>query len=142
MDRYAASLPLETTPDGRTRDAEERQRRKEEADIRIKEAVARREERKTAVLEGRYVLREQVDQELAARAVAFNAGLKSQVEAAALDLVTSVGGRPTRARALVQALERIIDAASNEYAREMEFEVNIHADEEADAAGQAEHEDA
>ena len=129
VDRYAASLPLSTTPDGRVKDAEDRQRRKDEAEIRIKEATAKREEIKTAVMEGQYVLREQVDQELAARAMALNSGLKSQFEAAALDLVAKVGGDPKKGRALVAALEEALDGALNEYARVIEFEVIIGEDE-------------
>lgn len=129
VDRFAASLPLATTPDGRVKDVEDRQRRKDEAEIRIKEATAKREEIKTAVMEGQYVLREQVDQELAARAMALHSGLKSQFEAAALDLVTRVGGDPKKSRALVAALEEVLDGACNEFARTIEFEV-ILGDEE------------
>ena len=138
VDRYAASLPLTSTPDGRTRDAEDRQRRKDEAEIRIKEATAKREEMKTAVMEGQYVLREQVDQELAARAMALHSGLKSQFEAAALELVTRVGGDPKKSRALVATLEEVLDAACNEYARTIEFEVILGDEEdehEPDGAG-------
>jgi len=135
VDKYGASLPLTTTPDGRNKEAEDRQRRREEADIRIKEAVAKREELKTAVMESRYVLRDQVDQELAARAVAFNSGLKSQFEAAALDLVSLVGGKTKKTRTLVQTVERIIDAACNDYAREIEFEVNLHIDDDGESDG-------
>jgi len=123
VDRYAASLPLSTTPDGRVKDAEDRQRRKDEAEIRIKEATAKREEIKTSVMEGKYILREQVDQELAARAMALHSGLKSQFEAGALDLVTKVGGDPQKSRALVAALEEVLDGACNEFARSIEFEV-------------------
>lgn len=125
IDRYAAGLPLSTTPDGRVKDVEDRQRRKDEAEIRIKEATAKREEIKTSVMEGQYILREQVDQELAARAMALHSGLKSQFEAAALDLVTRVGGEPKKSRALVAALEEVLDGACNEYARIIEFEVII-----------------
>ena len=135
VDKYAASLPRSTTPDGRVADAEDRQRRREEAEIRIKEAQAAREEKKNDILDGKYVLREDVDQELAAKAVTLNMGLKSKVEAAALELVTKVGGKPKRARTLVQALEVLIDAACNEYAQPMEFEVNLNADNDGDDDG-------
>ena len=138
VDRYAASLPLSTTPDGRVKDVEDRQRRKDEADIRIKESTAKREEIKTAALEGKYVLREQVDQELAARAMALHSGLKSQFEAIALDLVTKVGGDPKKSRALVAALEEVLDGVCNEFARVIEFEVIIGDDDdepESDGAG-------
>lgn len=132
VEKYAASLPRSTTPDGRVADAEDRQRRREEAEIRIKEALAKREEKKNDILEGKYVLREDVDQELAAKAVALNMGLKSRIEAAALDLVTKVGGKPKRARTLVQEMDVLIDAACNEYAQPMEFEVNLYEDDDKD----------
>jgi hypothetical protein len=102
-------------------------RRSEEADIRMKEARAARKERKTAILEGQYVPRADVDQELAARAATLNQGIKSRVEAMALDLVNKVGGKPKRARTLVQEMEKIIDAACSEYAQIMEFEVTLYA---------------
>lgn len=137
VDKYAASLPRSTTPDGRVADAEDRQRRKEEAEIRIKEAQAKREEKKNDILEGKYVLRDDVDQELAARAVALNMGLKSKMEAAALGLVTKVAGNPKRARTLVQAAEVLIDAACNEYAQPMEFEVILYADDDGEDDGNA-----
>ena len=135
VDKYAASLPRGTTPDGRVAEAEDRMRRKDEAEIRIKEAQARREEKKNEIMEGRYVLRDYVDQELAAKAVALNMGLKTKVEAAALDLVTAVGGKPKRARTLVQSVEVLIDAACNEYAQPMEFEVSLYADDDGDDDG-------
>jgi hypothetical protein len=42
VDRYAASLTLASTPDGREAEAADRLRRSEEADIRMKEARADR----------------------------------------------------------------------------------------------------
>ena len=135
VDKYAATLPRSTTPDGRVADAEDRLRRKDEAEIRIKIAQAEREEKKNAIMDGRYVLREYVDQELAAKAVALNMGLKSKIEAKALELVTKVGGKPKRARTLVQALEELIDAACNEFAQPMELEVNLNADDDGDDDG-------
>ncbi len=121
--RYGGSLPLSTTPDGRNIAAEDRLKRKEEAEIRIKEATAEREEIKTKVMRGEFVAREQVEQELAARAMALHSGLKSQVEAAALDLVALVDGNPAKNRRLTVAVEQILDDAAAEYSRAMEFEV-------------------
>jgi hypothetical protein len=132
VDRYAASLPLSSTPDGRVAEAEALQRRREEAEVRIQEARAMREERKSAILDAQYVPRADVDQELAARAATLNQGIKSKVEAAALDLVNAVGGKPKQARTLVQEIEKIIDAACAEYAQPLEFDVVLYdfADEE------------
>jgi hypothetical protein len=139
VDRYAASLSLATTPDGREAEAADRLRRTEEAEIRIREARAAREEKKNAIVDGKYVLREDVDQQLAAKAAVLNQGLKSKIEAAALDIVTSVGGKPKRARTLVQEMDRLIDAACNEYSQPMEFEVTLYDyddDDDDDGSGE------
>ena len=132
VDRYAGGLPLATTPDGRANDAEDRQRRKDEADIRIKEAQAVREEKKNAVIDGQYISREQVYQEFAGRAVALNTGLKSAFRAGALDMVQAVGGDTQKTELLVREAERLIDAASNDYSRELQFEVDLHAIDDGD----------
>jgi hypothetical protein len=137
VDRYAASLPQGTTPDGRNAEAEAMLRRRDEAEVRIQEARARTAERKDAIMAGQYVPRESVDQELAAKAATLNQGLKSRMEAVALDLVNAVGGKPKRARNMVQELEKIIDAACAEYARPMEFEVTLYDFEEDDEEGDA-----
>lgn len=140
VDKYAASLPLSTTPDGRVAEAEAMQRRREEAETRIQEAKARSAERKDAIMAGQYVPRADVDQELAARAATLNQGLKSKVEAAALDLVAKVGGKPKRARTLVQEMEKIIDGACAEYAKVIEFEVTLYdfEDDDDDDSGETE----
>ena len=132
IDRYAASLPLSTTPDGRTMAAEDRQRRKEEAEIRIKEAQAEREEKKNAIIDGQYKHVDQIYQELAGRAAAFNAGLKSVVMARAAELASAVGGEVKKADVLVREMEKLIDQASAEYARELDLEVDLHAFEDGD----------
>jgi hypothetical protein len=137
VDRYAASLPQGTTPDGRNAEAEAMLRRREEAEVRIQEAHARTAERKDAIMAGAYVPRESVDQELAAKAATLNQGLKSRMEAVALDLVNAVGGKPKRARNMVQELEKIIDAACAEYAQPMEFEVTLYDFEDDDEEGDA-----
>ena len=113
------------TPDSLARQAADRQRRKEEADIRKAEAAAEREEFDLAVKKGRFIAREQVYVELAARAVTLSSGLKTAFEARNLDLVALVDGNPKKAVALVEALERICDDALNEYSREMEFDVGL-----------------
>ena len=123
VQRYIASLPTAGTPDALVRKAADRQRRKEEADIRKAEAAAEREEFDLQVKKGRYIRRDQVYAELAARAVTLSSGLKTAFEARNLDLVALVDGNPKKAVALVEALERICDDALNEYSREMEFEV-------------------
>lgn len=125
VDRYMASLPLAGTPDTVAAKAADRQRRKEEADIRRAEAAAKREEFDLAVKIGKFVPREQVHLELAARAVTLAAGLKTSFEARNLDLVAAVDGNPKKSAALLELLEASLDEAMNEYSREMEFQVTF-----------------
>ena len=132
VDRYAASLPLSTTPDGRTSAAEERQRRKEEAEIRIKEALATREEKKNEIIDRQYMHVDQIYQELAGRAVAFNAGLKSGLMTKAPALVAAVGGEQQKADILIRELDQIIDSACAEYSRELDLEVDLHGFDDGD----------
>lgn len=135
VDRYMASLPMAGTPDIVAEKAADRQRRKEEADIRKAESVAEREAFDLAVKKGRYILKEQVHLELAARAVALATGLKTALEAQNLDLVATVDGNPKKGAALIERMEAILDEAFNEYSREMEFEVTFTA-ESAEQAGE------
>lgn len=125
VDRYMASLPMSGTPDSVAEKAADRQRRKEEADIRRAEAAAKREEFDLAVKMGKYIPKEQVHLELAARAVALAAGLKTAFEARNLDFVAAVDGNPKKAPALLELLAGVQDEALNEYSREMEFQVTF-----------------
>ena len=68
VNKYGTTLPMAETPEMVTQEAEERVRRKDNADIRIKEAEARRKELAADVAEGKYIPRDMVEQELAARA--------------------------------------------------------------------------
>ena len=97
VQRYMASLPTAGTPDALVRKAADRQRRKEEADIRKAEAAAEREEFDLAVKKGRFIAKDQVYAELAARAVTLSSGLKTAFEARNLDLVALVDGNPKKA---------------------------------------------
>lgn len=125
VDRYMASLPMAGTPDAVAEKAADRQRRREEADIRKAEAAAEREVFDLAVKKGRYILKEQVHLELAARAVALASTIKTNFEARSLDFVAAVEGNPKKAASLVELLEAVFDEAFNEFSREMEFEVTF-----------------
>lgn len=123
VDRYMMGLPMSGTSDIVAEKAADRQRRKEEADIRKAEAAAEREVFDLAVKKGRYVLKEQVHLELAARAVTLASTIKTAFEAQNLDLVAAVDGNPKKGAALIERMGAILDEAFNEYSREIEFEV-------------------
>lgn len=125
LDRYAASLPTRGTVDSVAVKAADRQRRKEEAEIRRTEASAKRQEFLLDVDMGKYILKDQVYLELAARAVTLSAGIRTAFESAALDILAAVDGNPKKALVLTEQLEKILDDALNDYSREMEFEVTF-----------------
>ena len=125
VDKYGTTLPMSETPELVAQDAEERVRRRDNADIRIKEAEARRKELAADVAEGKYIPREMVEQELAARAVTLNSGLKSAIEAQALDIIEVVGGDPKHAHRFLARMETLIDGLSNSYAQPLEIEVDL-----------------
>lgn len=131
VERYFASLPMAGTSDVVAEKAAERRRRKEEADIRKSEASAKREEFDLAVKMGKFVPKEQVHLELAARAVALSAGIKTAFEARSLEIIEAMEGNPKKSSALVDKLEAILDEAFNDYSREMELTVEF---EESDTA--------
>ncbi len=83
------------------------------------------EELAADVAKGKYISRDMVEQELAARAVTLNSGLKSAVEAQALDLIETVDGNPKQAHRFLAKMEAVIDGLSNKYAQPMEIEVNL-----------------
>ena len=127
--RYFASLPMAGTTDVVAERVADRQRRREEEEIRRIKAVADKEEFDLAVKKGRFVAKEKVHLELAARAVTLASGLKSGLEAQALDLIALVEGNPKKAAVFLGKLEELLDEAMNEYSRPMELTVEFEPDE-------------
>ena len=132
LDRYAASLPTAGTPDKLATDAARRQQEKEEQEIRRIRAAADKEEFILKVKQGQYISRDDVYQELAARAVALSASLKTALEARSLDVIALVEGNPKKSGPFVEHIEQVIDEAMNEYAKPIEIEVTFTAEPEAE----------
>ncbi|MBQ3060460.1 MAG: hypothetical protein IJD16_09155 [Desulfovibrio sp.] len=135
VDRYLVTLPVLGTSDVVAERAADRQRRKEEQEIRRIKAIADKEEFLLEVRRGAYIPKDQVHQELAARAVTLAAGLKTAFEAHSLDLIDTVEGNPKKSVALTGKLETMLEEALNEYSREMEFEVTFAAESDKEATG-------
>lgn len=125
VDRYLVSLPMLGTTDSVAEKASERQRRKEEQEIRRIKAVADKEEFDLAIKQGKYIAKEKVYQELAARAVTLSMQIKTAFEVNAIELVELVEGNPKKTNTLKQKLIDIYENALAEYAKEMDIEVII-----------------
>lgn len=137
IDRYAASLPSLGTSDRVAKDAADRQRRKEEAEIRRIENGAEKDAFHLDILRKRYVSRDQLYLELAGRAVTLASGLKTAFEAEGMSLVYLVDGNPKKFAPFMQKLESILDIALNEYATLDEFEVMFTPPDADDSLDQA-----
>ena len=125
VERYLASLPIAATPDRVAESARQRQRRKEEGQIKSIELGNERQAFQIAVEKGKYVKREAVHLELAARAVGLQSGLKTAFEARCLEIIAACDGNPKKSVSLVDFLCGLLDTALHEYAREMELEVEF-----------------
>lgn len=133
VDKYATTLPMSATPEHVSREVSALQRRKDEAEVRIREAEARKKELSADVAEGKYIARDVVEQELAARAVALNAGLKTDMEARSQELIAAVGGNPQQAHHFLRLVEEIVDGCSNRYAQPLELEVSFDGNDSVDS---------
>lgn len=126
LDLYATTLPYKATPNGPVVEVlEERQRKKDEADIRLKEAQASIAEHKLAVQQGKYVLKSDVWLELAARAVALRNSLKNAFEARVLEMIGLVDGDTSKAEDIVFWMNGIFDDAFSEYAQPFDLRVDF-----------------
>lgn len=126
LDLYATTLPYKAAPNGPVVEVlEERQRKKDEADIRLKEAQASMAEHKLAVQQGKYVLKSDVWLELAARAVALRNSLKNSFEARVLEMIGLVDGDTSKAEDIVFWMNSIFDDAFSEYAQPFDLRVDF-----------------
>lgn len=81
-----------------------------------------------AVKQGKYIKREEVAAELAARAATLSVGLRSVFRIFAPELIVLVGGDKNKVDDMAEAYERNLDAALNEYSRPMDFSVEYIPD--------------
>ena len=95
---------------------EEAMRRKAISDARRSEAAARKLEMEIAVLEGKYIPRDDFYAELTARALALESGLKAMVQSRVLSWIDMVGGDETKAAELAAAVSDDINRLMGEFA--------------------------
>lgn len=125
IDRYALLLPLAGTPDYLAEQAYNLEDEKRREEIRRLRAVADREEFDLDVKRGKYLPKDMVYQEQAARAVVLATGLKSVFEARISEIINRAHGDMKEAPGVVGLLHEMLDLALNEYSRDMEFEVEF-----------------
>lgn len=125
VERYMASLPMLETPASLVIEAQDLQVQKQQEEIRRLRAVADREEFDLDVKRGKYLPKDMVYQEQAARVVVLATGLKSVFEARISEIITRAHGDMKEAPGVVGLLHEMLDLALNEYSRDMEFEVEF-----------------
>ncbi|NDY41266.1 hypothetical protein G3N55_00175 [Dissulfurirhabdus thermomarina] len=124
VEAYAAAhLRRADTGKRPQRELEEQQRRKALAETRRAEAQALKLEHELAVLQGRYLPREDFYAELAARALALESGFRAMVQARLGEWIELVGGDATRAPDLSAAVQADLDRLLGEYASLGRFHV-------------------
>jgi hypothetical protein len=104
-------------------DDEELQRKKTKAEIWRTEEQAKLGRIKRMVEEGRYILRDQFELELAARAAALEAALMFMVQAKAGDWIRMVAGNHQKTQDLINDMTEAHNDTLNEFASDKEFHV-------------------
>ena len=137
VETYAQTLPLTAPPAGEAERNKDLARRRQEATIRKIEEETARIRFRGEVERGRYIPREDVELELAGRAVVLESGIRQAVEMQVLDLIHLVGGDPRKSQEFLERFEAMLDGALNEYAAEAEFEVRFGGEGEGDAQDRA-----
>jgi len=122
---YAARLPLVAMPEKEATELQGLAERKAKAEAEKLEAQAEAERFRNQVRAGKYVLRSDVEVELAVRAGVLATGLRTMFETSLLDFIHLVNGDPRSAQTLLGAFEQRLDTAINEYARPMEYEAEL-----------------
>lgn len=128
VQQYARDY-LTTEDFHQTRHDDDLSRKKLLAEIQYKAEQGKLVRLKREVEEGKYVLRTEVERQLAGRAALFETGFKGKIRTGAGDLIKLVQGDPVKTPDLIYALYAYIDEELNRYARRVEFEITIHTEE-------------
>ena len=106
---------------------EDLQRVKLSEEIKRIRVQQERDNFKFDVERGKYLPRAEVEQELAGRAVALDAGYNHMVYSRVQEFISVVGGDPSKASLLIECLLTARDDWFNQYAAPMDFEVELAA---------------
>lgn len=133
--RYAKDW-VPRTDTGKTIGAEQEDlnRTKLQEEIKRIRVQQERDNFKFDIERGKYLPRADVEQELAGRAVALDAGYNHMVYSRVQEFIATVNGDPGKAPQLIESLLTARDDWFNQYASDMEFEVELAANMPAEEA--------
>lgn len=130
VDRYAKTWLKRQSTGKKVKELEdELQRKKLEQELKNLEIEFKRKEHQLGREQGKYIEREKMEIELAARAGILEAGLKHWIQSRVAEWIRTAGGDLKKAGELINAMIRDLDEHINSYAQAKEFEVVIDADE-------------
>lgn len=126
--RYAKDwVPRNDTGKTIGEEKEDLNRTKLQEEIKRIRVQQERDNFKFDVERGKYLPRADVEQELAGRAVALDAGYNHMVYSRVQEFISIVGGDPSKASLLIECLLTARDDWFNQYAASMDFEVELAA---------------
>ncbi|MEZ6854211.1 hypothetical protein [Halodesulfovibrio aestuarii] len=134
LDAFAATLDNIAPSESEIGKNTKLQERKYLAEIHRIEEQGKREEIKRKREEGLLIPREEVETEMATRAVVLEDGLKSRFERDVVKIIETASGDPNKSVAVLNLLGEMVDAALNEYSQEILLEVEfVESVDESDA---------
>jgi hypothetical protein len=126
VDKYARTFLKQIATGKRVSEKmDELQRKKIQLEIDNQEEDLKRKRWNREREEGKYIKRDEVELELAARAGILDVGLKHWIKAHAADLIRLAGGDMAKVGELISVMARQMDEYINAYAAPMEFTVTI-----------------
>jgi hypothetical protein len=129
VDKYARTwLKQQSTGKKISERTDDLQRRKLDLEIKNLEIEQRRKQMALEKEQERYIPREQMELELAARAGVLEAGLKHWVQSRAAEWIRAVSGDMKKVGDLINLMNHDLDEHINSYASQVEYQVVIEAD--------------
>ena len=128
LEKYAETLPYAEVSEQDSEESANLSRQKAEKEIeKLEEDILKKRQQRLKEA-GKLIDREDVEVELAARAVTLETGLKTAFETNTLEIIHLVDGSPLKAAELNLKIEQLINAALNEYAAPIQYEVTLYAE--------------
>ena len=133
IDKYAKNwLKQQSTGKRVSTKTDEMQRQKLEWELKNLELDSERKKFQHEKEQGKFIPKEQMEIELAARAGILDAGLKHWIQSRAADWIRTVNGDTKKVGDMINMMNRDLDEHINSYASTKEYEVIIDGEEETE----------